>query len=171
MNQWTLPSHGLLSQNVEAVCRRARVGCCLACSCPLPAWAQRWRACLVQVLHLDGRPIVLYPRCPAHWMNVVSRLPRDLLVKTCKTTKYPPLCGGYRLPLLRSITHGVTVWSLMNSKGAECHDHVPYCEVLELFSLTGLLNKASYRSSSDQWVLFCLRLQNSPDGYHYHSCS
>ena len=28
MNQWTLPSQGLLSQNVEAVCRRAQVGCC-----------------------------------------------------------------------------------------------------------------------------------------------
>ena len=110
MYQWSLPSQGLLSQNVEAVCRRAQVGCCPACSCPLPAWAQRWRACLVQVLHLDGQPIVLYPRCPAHWMDVVSRLPRDRLVKTCKTTKYPPLCGGYRLPLLRSITHAVTVY-------------------------------------------------------------
>ena len=109
MNQWTLPSQGLLSQNVEAVCRRAQVGCCPACSCPLPAWAQRWRACLVQVLHLNGQPNVLYPRCPAHWMDVVSRLSRDRLVKTCKTTKYPPLCGGYRLPLLRSITHAVTV--------------------------------------------------------------
>ena len=28
MYQWTFPSQGLLSQNVEAVCRRAQVGCC-----------------------------------------------------------------------------------------------------------------------------------------------
>ena len=28
MYQWTLPSQGLLCQNVEAVCRRAQVGCC-----------------------------------------------------------------------------------------------------------------------------------------------
>ena len=88
---------------------------------PSPAWAQRWRACLVQVLHLDGQPIVLYPRCPAHWMDVVSRLSRDLLVKTCKTTKYPPLCGGYRLPLLRSITHTVTVSRLQRSNANETH--------------------------------------------------
>ena len=119
MYQWTLPSQGLLCQNVESVCRRAQVGCCPRALAISPAWAQRWRACLVQVLHLNGQPNVLYPRCPAHWMDVVSRLPRDLLVKTCKTTKYPPSCGGYRLPLLRSITQSVTVSRLRRSNVSE----------------------------------------------------
>ena len=86
MNQWTLPSQGLLSQNVEAVFDVLRSVAARRVLAPLPAWAQRWLACLVQVLHLDGQPNVLYPRYPARWMDVVSRLSRDLLVKTCKTT-------------------------------------------------------------------------------------
>ena len=74
MNQWTLPSQGLLSQNVEAVFDV--LGSVAACVfLPSPRMSQRWRACLVQVLHLDGRPIVLYPRCPAHWMDVVRGFP------------------------------------------------------------------------------------------------
>ena len=71
MYQWTLPSQGLLCQNVEAVCRRAQVGCCLAflpsphvgstlarVSCP--GIAPEWSAyCSLSPLSrtLDGRGI------------------------------------------------------------------------------------------------------------------
>ena len=71
MNQWTLPSQGLLSQNVEAVCRRAQVGCCprvLAISphgltlarVSCPGIAPEWSAyCSLSPLSrtLDGRGI------------------------------------------------------------------------------------------------------------------